>query len=183
MICEHVRVHHLHSQSTIHGQKESVALLSRPLEERSAALGSAPYLEPDQSQRCSKLRYLELAAKLIWQVSSWLLPKYGSNSCRKFSIAPHVSSTILHPILDARDSPRVQVPRNVSALSDARFHEGVKAGTVLGARSIKPFERSRPWLRRTRALCKFNGGKVQCGDPPELRDRAQQASLGEEKVM
>ena len=24
------------------------------------------------------------------------------------------------------------------------------------APSIKPFERSRPWLRRTRALCKFN---------------------------
>ena len=72
---------------------------------------------------------------------------------------------------------------NVSALSGARFHESVKAGRVLDARSIKPFERSRPWLRRTRALCKFNGGKVQCGDPPELRDRAQQASLGEEKVM
>jgi hypothetical protein len=31
---------------------------------------------------------------------------------------------------------------------------------MLGARSIKPFERGRPCLRRTRALCKFNGGKV-----------------------
>ena len=28
---------------------------------------------------------------------------------------------------------------NVRALSDARFHEGVKAGMVLRARSIKPF--------------------------------------------
>ena len=29
------------------------------------------------------------------------------------------------------------LPRNVSALSDARFHEYVKVGRVLGARSIK----------------------------------------------
>jgi hypothetical protein len=29
------------------------------------------------------------------------------------------------------------------------------------ARSIKPLEGSRPWLRRTRALCKFNCGKVR----------------------
>jgi hypothetical protein len=29
---------------------------------------------------------------------------------------------------------------NVSAFSDARFHEYVKVGRVLGARSIKPFE-------------------------------------------
>jgi hypothetical protein len=40
---------------------------------------------------------------------------------------------------------------NVSALSDARFGEEVKLGEVLCARSIKPFERSRPRLRRTRA--------------------------------
>ncbi len=85
---------------------------------------------------------------------------------------------MLHvPKLDA------QLPINVSALSDARVRREAKLHEVLCARSIKPFERSRPWLRWTRALCKFNGGKVQCGDPPELRDRAQQASLGEEKVM
>src|ERR1019366_9540557 len=75
-----------------------------------------------------------------------------------------------------------KVPINVSALSDARFHEQVKAGTILCARSIKPFERSRPWLRRTRSLWKFNGGKMRCGDAPELRDRAEQATVGEEKV-
>ncbi|MGC1645983.1 MAG: hypothetical protein WA741_09155 [Candidatus Sulfotelmatobacter sp.] len=40
---------------------------------------------------------------------------------------------------------------NVRALSDARFHEEVKLGEVLCARSIKPFEWSRPRLRRTRA--------------------------------
>ena len=75
-----------------------------------------------------------------------------------------------------------QVLRNVSALSDVRFHEEVKAGTVLGARSIKPFERSRPWLRGTRSLWDFNGVKMQCADAPGLRDRAQHASVGEEAV-
>jgi len=33
---------------------------------------------------------------------------------------------------------------NASAQSDARFREYVKAGTVLCARSIEPFERGRP---------------------------------------
>jgi hypothetical protein len=37
-------------------------------------------------------------------------------------------------------------------------------------------------LRRTRALCKFNGGKVQRAGAPELWDRAPPAILGEEKV-
>ena len=71
---------------------------------------------------------------------------------------------------------------NVSALSDARFDEEVKGGTVVGARSIKPFERSRPWLRRTRPLWKFNGGKMRCGDAPEVRDRAEQATVAKEEV-
>ena len=39
----------------------------------------------------------------------------------------------------------------VSALSDARFHEEVKAGAVLCARSIKPFEGGRWRLRWMRA--------------------------------
>ena len=43
-----------------------------------------------------------------------------------------------------------QVPRNVSALSDARFHEDAKLCEVLCARSIKPFEGSRWRLRRMR---------------------------------
>src|ERR1700692_1018017 len=73
--------------------------------------------------------------------------------------------------------------KNVIAFSDARFHEQVKAGTILGARSIKPFERSRRWLRRTGSLWKFNGGKMQCADARELRDRAQYAFGGEEKTL
>jgi len=43
-----------------------------------------------------------------------------------------------------------RVPINASALSDARFGAVVEAGVVLFARSIKPLEGSRPWLRRTR---------------------------------
>ena len=34
---------------------------------------------------------------------------------------------------------------------------------MLGALSIKPFERSRPWLRRTRALWGFNKAMCGCG--------------------
>src|SRR6266850_1770283 len=43
------------------------------------------------------------------------------------------------------------VPRNASALSEARFHESVKLGVVLCARSIEPFEGGRWRLRRMRA--------------------------------
>ena len=58
----------------------------------------------------------------------------------------------------------------------------MKAGKVLGARSIKLFERSRPWLRRTRSLWEFNEGKMGCGGAPELRDRAEQATVAKEEV-
>ena len=40
---------------------------------------------------------------------------------------------------------------DVSALSDARFHESVKLGEALGARSIEPLEGGRWRLRWTRA--------------------------------
>ena len=46
-------------------------------------------------------------------------------------------------------------------------------GRVLRARPVNPLERGRPWLRRTRALCKFNSGKEQCEGPPELCSSAQ----------
>src|SRR5215831_16834719 len=42
---------------------------------------------------------------------------------------------------------------------DARVRERVWVGMVLFARSIKPQERSRLWLRRARVLCKFNCAK------------------------
>jgi len=88
-------------------------------------------------------------------------------------------------ILDSRPYQRKfysQLLINVSALSDARFHEEVKAGTVFGARSIKLFERSRPWMRRTRPLWEFNGGKVGCRGAPKLCGRARRTTLEDEKV-
>src|ERR1017187_9535018 len=66
---------------------------------------------------------------------------------------PPLGASLMSKIRRARSGFR---PINASALSDARFHEEVKAGAVLCARSIKPFERSRSRLRRTRPLCKFN---------------------------
>jgi hypothetical protein len=45
---------------------------------------------------------------------------------------------------------------NVRALPDARSRRGVNGGEELRARPVKPFGRGRPWVRRTRALCKFN---------------------------
>jgi hypothetical protein len=61
-----------------------------------------------------------------------------------------------------------QLPVDVSALSEARFHAEAKLGEALCARSIKPLERSRPWLRRTRALWKFNVGKMRGRGAPRL---------------
>ena len=55
-----------------------------------------------------------------------------------------------------------KLSRNVSALSEARFHKSAKLGEVLCARSIEPFEPSRPWLRRTRDLCKLNVLRQRC---------------------
>jgi len=47
-----------------------------------------------------------------------------------------------------------------------------------GALSIKPLEGSRPWLRRTRALCRFNSVNEWCRGAPELCRRAQQMTAG-----
>jgi site-specific DNA recombinase len=44
----------------------------------------------------------------------------------------------------------------------------------LCARSIKPLERGRPWLRRTRALWRLNGRRQRCGRRPGLCGRARQ---------
>ena len=65
------------------------------------------------------------------------------------------------------DSSVGLVPTNASALSDARFGKVVEAGAVLCARSIKPLEGSRPWLRRTRALWRLNGGRQRVSSVAE----------------
>src|SRR5215469_4160528 len=45
------------------------------------------------------------------------------------------------------------------------------------ARPVNPFGRGRPWLRWTRALCKFNWGKGGSGGVPRLCCSAQPATL------
>ena len=59
----------------------------------------------------------------------------------------------------------------------------MKAGRGFRARSIKPFERGRPGLRRTRALWKFNGGKERCEGVPGPRCGAQQLLAWVEKKV
>ncbi len=50
---------------------------------------------------------------------------------------------------------------------------------MLCARSIKPLEGSRPWLRRTtRALWRLNGGRQRCGASPRPCGRARQRTAG-----
>jgi hypothetical protein len=41
-------------------------------------------------------------------------------------------------------------------------------GEGLLARPVKPFGGGRPWLRRTRALCKFNDGEKRSRGPRRL---------------
>src|SRR5258708_31622269 len=60
------------------------------------------------------------------------------------------------------------------------FRKKCERARCSGALSIKPLEGSRPWLRRTRALCKFNCGKVRCRDAPKLYGRARQTTAGAE---
>ena len=67
---------------------------------------------------------------------------------------------------------------HASALSDARFGKDVEAGTVFCARSIKPLEGSRPWLRRTRALWRLNEGRLRWGACLKLCNRAWQMTAG-----
>jgi hypothetical protein len=69
-----------------------------------------------------------------------------------------------------------QVLINVSVLSDARCQQGVTAGEMFCARSIKPFEGGRPGLRQTWALWKFKGGKERRADVSRLSCEARQQS-------
>ena len=105
---------------------------------------------------------------------------YSLKSIGTFQLERRALLLLECPLRSAPDSSALDpnsesrsLPINVSALSDARCGGGVNAGRGLRARSIKPFERSRPWLRRTRALCKFNCGKERCEGAPELCESVQ----------
>ena len=49
---------------------------------------------------------------------------------------------------------------------------------MLFARSIKPLEGSRPWLRRTRALWRLNVGRLRCGGLPRWCDGVRRMAPG-----
>jgi hypothetical protein len=59
---------------------------------------------------------------------------------------------------------------------EASLHE-----RCFDAPSIKPFERSCPWLRRTRALWGLNKWEIRCGGGLDLCDRAQPMTWEEER--
>ena len=71
------------------------------------------------------------------------------------------------------------LPKNPSAWETSALYrmradsEKSDVSRVLCARAIKPFERGRSGLRRTRALCKFNCGKERCRGVRRLGRGAQ----------
>ncbi len=66
------------------------------------------------------------------------------------------------PIEDA------QIPISPSVVSEARAGKAQARARCVCALSIQRLEGSRPRLRRTRALCKFNGGTERCGGARRL---------------
>jgi hypothetical protein len=62
---------------------------------------------------------------------------------------------------------------NVRALPDARSRSAVNGEAEFRARPVKPFGGGRPWLRRTRTLCKFNDGEKRSRGPRRLCCRLQ----------
>src|SRR6266566_4417543 len=57
---------------------------------------------------------------------------------------------------------------SLSVVSEARVSKLHKQARCVCALSIQRLEGSRPRLRRTRALCKFNGGTERCGGARRL---------------
>lgn len=64
-------------------------------------------------------------------------------------------------------------PRNVDALSEARFREKVEVGRVFRLAFNKAVRRKPPMVAADAALCKFNGGKVRCRGARELADKVK----------
>jgi hypothetical protein len=60
------------------------------------------------------------------------------------------------------------VPRSPSVVSEARGGKAHARAWCVCALSIQRLEGSRPRLRRTRALCKFNDGTERCGGARRL---------------
>jgi hypothetical protein len=96
--------------------------------------------------------------------SNYLESCYGlinnAASARRADATAHAFSKRLSPV-------------NVRALPDARSRSAVNGEAEFCARSVKPFGGGRPWLRRTRALCKFNNGEKRSRGPRRLCCQAQ----------
>jgi len=101
---------------------QSASHSAEPYRERCAAIG------PEQSSSPNEIEFW------VAFISSVVRHRYEERCSvtndSMFAIPPAVSQVLV----------------NVSALSEARFHERVKGGMVLCAHSIEPFERSRPWF-------------------------------------
>ncbi len=81
------------------------------------------------------------------------------------------SSTASRTASDSQRCPRGNCKTRFRSCS--RPWKDGSLGIVLRARSIKPSERDRPWLRRTRVLWEFNRGKKGCEGARELCGKAQ----------
>ena len=73
-------------------------------------------------------------------------------------------------------SPSGQLPRSLSAVSEARVGKMHARAWRVCALSIQRLEGSRPRLRRTRALCQFNRGKVGRRGAPKLCGEARRTA-------
>src|SRR6266699_7226000 len=70
-----------------------------------------------------------------------------------------------------------QVLISLSVVSEARRGKAPARAQCVRALSIQRLEGSRPRLRRTRALWKFNGGKERRGAVPRLCRRARHVTV------
>src|SRR5207245_1126099 len=67
--------------------------------------------------------------------------------------------------------------RSLSVVSEARRGKAPARARCVRALSIQRLEGSRPRLRGTRALCKFNGGKERRRAVPRLCGRARHVTV------
>src|SRR5882724_1500734 len=72
--------------------------------------------------------------------------------------------------------------KSLRVVSEARKGKAHARARGVGALSIQRLEGSRPRLRRTRALCKFNGGKERRRTVPRLCRRARHVTVRARKL-
>src|SRR5215469_13105072 len=76
-----------------------------------------------------------------------------------------------------------KLARNASDVTEARFHRrGEREQGALARFRYSRLKEACPWLRRTRALCKFNGGKERPEDTAERCGSAQYTAACADKL-